>query len=160
MVVLRSPIHANEPSEYNGMLYRTSNRVLNNGIKVIILICMDGTSQYHHHPKVRRFKHDCLSLATMLILKRLVDWLRSWLSRQLYDNMQCVCFQVGSVVNTNFTRYFVCLILQMHTCKSNVWACTHNNCEIALASLPTWNQTGCRQGPDTRRHVVSFAMLT
>ena len=49
-VVLRSPIHANEPSEYNGMLYRTSNRVLNNGIKVIILICMDGTSQYHHHP--------------------------------------------------------------------------------------------------------------
>ena len=49
VVVLRSPIHANEPSEYNGMLYRTSNRVLNNGIKVIILICMDGTSQYHHH---------------------------------------------------------------------------------------------------------------
>ena len=48
-VVLRSPIHANEPSEYNGMLYRTSNRVLNNGIKVIILICMDGASQYHHH---------------------------------------------------------------------------------------------------------------
>ena len=30
VVVLRSPIHANEPSEYNGMLYRTSNRVLNN----------------------------------------------------------------------------------------------------------------------------------
>ena len=51
VVVLRSPIHANEPSEYNGMLYRTSNRVLNNGIKVIILICMDGTSQYHHHRK-------------------------------------------------------------------------------------------------------------
>ena len=51
VVVLRSPIHANEPSEYNGMLYRTSNRVLNNGIKVIILICMDGTSQYHHYPK-------------------------------------------------------------------------------------------------------------
>ena len=50
-MVLRSPIHANEPSEYNGMLYRTSNRVLNNGIKVIILICMDGTSQYHHHQK-------------------------------------------------------------------------------------------------------------
>ena len=25
VVVLRSPIHANEPSEYNGMLYRTSN---------------------------------------------------------------------------------------------------------------------------------------
>ena len=49
VVVLRSPIHANEPSEYNGMLYRTCNRVLNNGIKVIILICMDGTSQYHHH---------------------------------------------------------------------------------------------------------------
>ena len=54
VVVLRSPIHANEPSEYNGMLYRTSNRVLNNGIKVIILICMDGTSQYHHHPKFER----------------------------------------------------------------------------------------------------------
>ena len=53
VVVLRSPIHANEPSEYNGMLYRTSNRVLNNGIKVIILICMDGTSQYHHHPNGR-----------------------------------------------------------------------------------------------------------
>ena len=52
VVVLRSPIHANEPSEYNGMLYRTSNRVLNNGIKVIILICMDGTSQYHHHQKI------------------------------------------------------------------------------------------------------------
>ena len=52
VVVLRSPIHANEPSEYNGMLYRTSNTVLNNGIKVIILICMDGTSQYHHHPKL------------------------------------------------------------------------------------------------------------
>ena len=52
VVVLRSPIHANEPSEYNGMLYRTSNRVLNNGIKVIILICMDGTSQYHHHPNL------------------------------------------------------------------------------------------------------------
>ena len=52
VVVLRSPIHANEPSEYNGMLYRTSNRVLNNGIKVIILICMDGTSQYHHHQNV------------------------------------------------------------------------------------------------------------
>ena len=50
VVVLRSPIHANEPSEYNGMLYRSSNRVLNNGIKVIILICMDGTSQYHHYP--------------------------------------------------------------------------------------------------------------
>ena len=49
VVVLRSPIHANEPSEYNGMLYRSSNRVLNNGIKVIILICMDGTSQYHHY---------------------------------------------------------------------------------------------------------------
>ena len=57
VVVLRSPIHANEPSEYNGMLYRTSNRVLNNGIKVIILICMDGTSQYHHHlfPQVMLF---------------------------------------------------------------------------------------------------------
>ena len=55
MVVLRSPIHANEPSEYNGMLYRTSNRVLNNGIKVIILICMDGTSQYHHHPHLSCF---------------------------------------------------------------------------------------------------------
>ena len=52
VVVLRSPIHANEPSECNGMLYRTSNRVLNNGIKVIILICMDGTSQYHHHPEL------------------------------------------------------------------------------------------------------------
>ena len=51
-MVLRSPIHANEPSEYNGMLYRTSNRVLNNGIKVIILICMDGTSQYHHHQDI------------------------------------------------------------------------------------------------------------
>ena len=50
-MVLRSPIHANEPSEYNGMLYRTSNRVLNNGIRVIILICIDGTSQYHHDPK-------------------------------------------------------------------------------------------------------------
>ena len=50
VVVLRSPIHANKPSEYNGMLYHTSKRVLNNGIKVIILICMDGTSQYHHHP--------------------------------------------------------------------------------------------------------------
>ena len=50
VVVLRSPIHANEPSEYNGMLYRTSNRVLNKGINVIILIYMDGTSQYHHHP--------------------------------------------------------------------------------------------------------------
>ena len=49
VVVLRSPIHANEPSEYNGMLYRSSNRVLNNGIKVIILICMDGTSQYQHY---------------------------------------------------------------------------------------------------------------
>ena len=49
VVVLRSPILANEPSEYNGMLYRTSNRVLNNRIKDIILICMDGTSQYHHH---------------------------------------------------------------------------------------------------------------
>ena len=57
VVVLRSPIHANEPSEYNGMLYRTSNRVLNNGIKVIILICMDGTSQYHHH----RFLDDAWS---------------------------------------------------------------------------------------------------
>ena len=53
VVVLRSPIHANEPSEYNGMLYRTSNRVLNNGIKVIILICMDGTSQYHHYQLYR-----------------------------------------------------------------------------------------------------------
>ena len=58
MVVLRSPIHANEPSEYNGMLYRTSNRVLNNGIKDIILICMDGTSQYHHH----RFVHKSITL--------------------------------------------------------------------------------------------------
>ena len=55
VVVLRSPIHANEPSEYNGMLYRTSNRVLNNGMKVIILICMDGTSQYHHHRNLRLF---------------------------------------------------------------------------------------------------------
>ena len=55
VVVLRSPIHANEPSEYNGMLYRTSNRVLNNGIKVIILICMDGTSQYHHHLQMHVF---------------------------------------------------------------------------------------------------------
>ena len=53
MVVLRSPIHANEPSEYSGILYRTSNRVLNNGTKVIILICMDGTSQYHHHQKFK-----------------------------------------------------------------------------------------------------------
>ena len=51
VVVLRSPIHANEPSEYNGMLYCTSNRELNNGIKVIILICIDGTSQYHNHLK-------------------------------------------------------------------------------------------------------------
>ena len=55
VVVLRSPIHANEPSEYNGTLYRTSNRVLNNGIKVIILICMDGTSQYHHHQYCHHF---------------------------------------------------------------------------------------------------------
>ena len=49
VVVLRSPIHANEPSEYNGILYCTSNRELNNGIKVIILICIDWTSQYHNH---------------------------------------------------------------------------------------------------------------
>ena len=55
VVVLRSPIHANEPSEYKGMLYRTSNRLLNNGIKVIILICMDGTSQYHHHRVFSRY---------------------------------------------------------------------------------------------------------
>ena len=57
VVVLRSPIHANEPSEYNGMLYRTSNRVLNNGIKVIILICMDGTSQYHHHQVLQHWSY-------------------------------------------------------------------------------------------------------
>ena len=50
---IEKSIHANEPSEYNGMLYRSSNRVLNNGIKVIILICMDGTSQYHHYRKVK-----------------------------------------------------------------------------------------------------------
>ena len=62
VVVLRSPIHANEPSEYNGMLYRTSNRVLNNGIKVIILICMDGTSQYHHHPFYLSVKRDIIFL--------------------------------------------------------------------------------------------------
>ena len=69
MVVLRSPIHANEPSEYNGMLYRTSNRVLNNGIKVIILICMDGTSQYHHHLKAYTFKliHVC-TLESLIVL--------------------------------------------------------------------------------------------
>ena len=64
VVVLRSPIHANEPSEYNGMLYRTSNRVLNNGIKVIILICMDGTSKYHHHQNNREFP--CKGLASIL----------------------------------------------------------------------------------------------
>ena len=61
VVVLRSPIHANEPSEYNGMLYRTSNRVLNNGIKVIILICMNGTSQYHHHQKKPNIYDDTLA---------------------------------------------------------------------------------------------------
>ena len=69
VVVLRSPIHANEPSEYNGMLYRTSNRVLNNGIKVIILICMDGTSQYHHHPNLAETGVNfqvCLDLQTFL----------------------------------------------------------------------------------------------
>ena len=62
LVVLRSPIHANEPSESNGMLYRTSNRVLNNGIKVIILICMDGSSQYHHHRQssLLALEHDSL----------------------------------------------------------------------------------------------------
>ena len=27
VVVLRSPIHANEPSEYNGMLYRVSGQL-------------------------------------------------------------------------------------------------------------------------------------
>ena len=59
VVVLRSPIHANEPSEYNGMLYRSSNRVLNSGIKVIILICMDGTSQYHHYQKKRECDTGC-----------------------------------------------------------------------------------------------------
>ena len=68
VVVLRSPIHANEPSEYNGMLYRTSNRVLNNGIKVIILICMDGTSQYHHYPYFRG------SMATHINMKRCFDY--------------------------------------------------------------------------------------
>ena len=52
VVVLRSPIHGNEPSEYNGTLYYTSNWELNNGIKVIILICIDGTSQYHNHRKL------------------------------------------------------------------------------------------------------------
>ena len=61
VVVLRSPIHANEPSEYNGMLYRTSNTVLNNGIKVIILICMDGTSQYHHHPHFAPIKYPIIA---------------------------------------------------------------------------------------------------
>ena len=67
MVVLRSPIHANEPSEYNGMLYRTSNRVLNNGIKVIILICMDGTSQYHHHQFFTPFSTSIPFFSVMLI---------------------------------------------------------------------------------------------
>ena len=66
VVVLRSPIHANEPSEYNGMLYRTSNRVLNNGIKVIILICMDGTSQYHHHQICDTFGHPMISIAILI----------------------------------------------------------------------------------------------
>ena len=80
VVVLRSPIHANEPSEYNGMLYRTSNRVLNNGIKVIILICMDGTSQYHHHQKRRMLKQSCNCLHDMIMMLMLkcapnIDWL-------------------------------------------------------------------------------------
>ena len=76
VVVLRSPIHANEPSEYNGMLYRTSNRVLNNGIKVIILICMDGTSQYHHHQTLSQpnFDHN------MEIHYLSVHWTWSWSS--------------------------------------------------------------------------------
>ena len=70
VVVLRSPIHANEPSEYNGMLYRTSNRVLNNGIKVIILICMDGTSQYHHHQNVK------VILWTVTLVLEVVYWIK------------------------------------------------------------------------------------
>ena len=71
VVVLRSPIHANEPSEYNGMLYRTSNRVLNNGIKVIILICMDGTSQYHHHQLFGNFSAGTYVTSSQLVTYKL-----------------------------------------------------------------------------------------
>ena len=46
MMVLRSPIYiyADEPSEYIGMFYRTSNRILNNGINVIISFAWMGFS--------------------------------------------------------------------------------------------------------------------
>ena len=73
VVVLRSPIHANEPSEYNGMLYHTSKRVLNNGIKVIILICMDGTSQYHHHQNDKWIIHIKYQLNRSILYQTGID---------------------------------------------------------------------------------------
>ena len=55
-----------------GMLYHTSNRVLNNGIKVIILIFMDGPSQYRTYQKKKKKKKGdtnmCLRYVTDLFL--------------------------------------------------------------------------------------------
>ena len=84
VVVLRSPIHANEPSEYNGMLYRTSNRVLNNGIKVIILICMDGTSQYHHYLFRGGYHPRKTSCESTVGANRLAGPIISWTDHYLY----------------------------------------------------------------------------
>ena len=72
------------------MLYRTSNRVLNNGIKVIILICMDGTSQYHHYPEtsLSHFNdvHRCGGQAWKLdfpILRTDMAMIESWPKQRL-----------------------------------------------------------------------------
>ena len=148
VVVLRSPIHANEPSEYNGMLYRTSNRVLNNGIKLIILICMDGTSQYHHHPKMLLLQitwHGYVTHAYIYIsLRPSIPFMESrstWghIRQQISCDCVQICFQIFF-----FCQHFIDLYLRHDlTDFDQIWSQVPVDHPIYVI-CPDWGQMSRR----------------
>ena len=55
MVVLRSPIHANEDYDLYSIVKHYVGCAVEHAFVCTWLICMNGTSQYHHYHKISRF---------------------------------------------------------------------------------------------------------
>ena len=56
MVVLRSPIHANKDYDLYSVVEFSVRCAVEHAIVFTWLICMNGTSQYHHYPIDRDYK--------------------------------------------------------------------------------------------------------
>ena len=60
MVVLRSPIHANEDYDLYSIVKYSVGCAVEHAFVFTWLICMNGTSQYHHYQNIRDYSCDKL----------------------------------------------------------------------------------------------------